>query len=113
MNVSFNGFNQNVLTFISEDDISANTPVKMADNGEVTACADGDEFIGVAVSSRQGYTGVQMTGYTKMPYTGTAPTVGYKTIAADAACGVKVAQTGKKVLVLEVDTTNKTVGFIM
>ncbi len=113
MNVSFNGFNQNVLTFVSESDIEVNTPVKMADNGEVTPCQNGDEFIGVSVTSRQGYTGVQMTGYTKMPYSGEAPTVGYQTIAADENGGVAVAQTGKKVLVLDVDSVNKTIGFIM
>lgn len=113
MNVSFNGFNQNVLTFVSENDIGANIPVKLIDNGKVATCANGDEFIGVCVSSRSGYTGVQMTGYAKLTYSGDEIGVGYQTICADENGGVKLSETGRKVLVTDVDSTNQTVGFIM
>lgn len=113
MNVSFNGFNQNVLTFVSENDIGANIPVKLIDNGKVAVCQNNDEIIGVCVSSRSGYTGVQMTGYVKMNYSGDEISVGYNTICADENGGVKVSDNGRKVLVTDVDSTNQTVGFIM
>lgn len=49
------------------------------------------------------------------PYSGTAPAVGYATLAADAAAGkVKtVTSGGAQYLVIKVDTAAGTVGFIM
>lgn len=112
MNVSFNGFNQNVLTFVSENDIKQNALVKMTDNGKVDACENGDEFIGVCVNSRLGYAGVQMTGYAKTTYSGDVA-VGYVTVVCDENGGIKADENGRKVLVTDVDTTAQTVGFIM
>ncbi len=101
MNVSFNGFNKNVLTFMSDSDIPVGRPVKMSDNGKVGPCETGDEFIGIAVDSKMGYTSVQMTGYTKLPCTDTIA-VGYNTIAADGNGGVCTSENGRKMLVVEV-----------
>ena len=49
-----------------------------------------------------------------MPYTGTdAPAVGYAALAADGAGGVKVSTKGNTYLVLSVNTTAKTVSFML
>lgn len=58
---------------------------------------------------------VKTAGYVELGYSGTAPAVGYATLAADAAAGkVKtVTSGGAQYLVIKVDTAAGTVGFIM
>lgn len=49
-----------------------------------------------------------------MPYTGTdAPAVGYAALASDGAYGVKASTKGNTYLVLSVNTTAKTVSFML
>lgn len=49
-----------------------------------------------------------------MPYTGTdAPAVGYAALASDGADGVKASTKGNTYLVLSVNTTAKTVSFML
>ncbi len=52
-------------------------------------------------------------GFVKTPYSGTAPALGYTALAADGNGGVKAASSGPLRLVLELDTTKKTVGFCL
>ena len=52
---------------------------------------------------------VQYRGFVTLPYSGTAPSVGYGILAADGAGGVKGAQSGESYLIVNVDTTAKTV----
>lgn len=51
----------------------AGTPVKMSANGTVAACAAGDAFIGIAVSQRGDFVGVQLKGYRNAAVTGSVP----------------------------------------
>ena len=61
-----------------------------------------------------GYAGVQLSGVVTMPYTGTdAPAVGYAALASDGADGVKASTKGNTYLVLSVNTTAKTVSFML
>jgi hypothetical protein len=78
--------------------------VKVADNGTVAPCADGEVFCGVMEGIRKGFTAVQLHGFVTLPYTGQAPELGYNTFAADANGGIKTAQEGRKCLVVSVDT---------
>ena len=113
MTTNFNGFNEKVLTFECESKISAGTPVKMTANGKVAAAVAGDRFIGTCVYTRCGFAAVQVEGYVTLPYTSTAPTINYAKLVADGNGGVKTDTNGSEVVVLSVDTTAKTVGFIM
>ena len=56
---------------------------------------------------------MQVKGFVKTPYSGTAPALGYTALAADGNGGVKAASSGPLRLVLELDTTKKTVGFCL
>ena len=58
-----------------------------------------------------GYAGVQVKGFVKTPYSGTAPALGYTALAADGNGGVKAAPSGPLRLVLELDTTRKPLDF--
>ena len=48
-----------------------------------------------------------------MHYTGTAPSVGHTVLAANSTGGVKTATNGGECLVIDVDTSDNTVGFII
>lgn len=111
MNVSFNGYNEGVLTFEAESGVTVGTPVTMSGNGKVKA-AQNAVFCGVCINSRNGYAGVQINGYVTVEYSGTL-SVGYnKLVSADGK--VKADTTnGREILVVDVDSTAKTAGIIL
>ena len=109
MKLSANGFLQAVLTMQSASPIAVGTPVCLADNYEVEAGGEGDAFCGVVVSSRDTICGVQLRGCVTLPYSGDAPDVGPAVLACDGEGGVAAAESGTNVLVLAVDTDDKTI----
>lgn len=124
MNVSFQGFQEQVLTFETADTLeTAGIPVKLTDSGKVTACADGDYPVGVtAALPRGGLVAVQVGGYVRVKYTGTIPALGGAAICAGSSGTIKSttavnkesgALTGRTVLVLDQDTAASTVGIIL
>ncbi len=113
MNVSFQGYNQNILTFMCDEDIPTNKLVKLTENGKVSVCALSDIPIGVCVNSREGYAAVQLTGYARMPYNYDEPSFSFQRIRSDENGAVMADSSGKEVIVTDIDTQNKIVGFIM
>lgn len=113
MTTNFNGFNEKVLTFECDAKITAGTPVKITANGKVAAAAAGDRFIGICLYTRCGIASVQVEGYVTLPYTSTAPAINFAKLVADGNGGVKADTNGSEVVAICVDTTAKTVGFIM
>lgn len=113
MRVSFNGFDERLLTLESDGAIKKGGLVKMSGSGRVTLCNDGDNFIGIAVNSEEDACSVQLGGYINMPYSGTAPGVGYARLACDASGKICTAESGREYLVLDVDEINRIIGFIL
>ncbi len=103
MKLSANGFLQAVLTMQSQEPIAVGTPVKLTDNYEIEAGADGDAFCGVVCTSRGTICGVQLRGSVCLPYSGDAPDVGSAVLACDGDGGVTASESGTNVLVLAVD----------
>lgn len=70
-----------------------NKPVKMSTSETVVLAGDGDNFSGVVrtIAQNDKVAGVQEDGYVELPYTGSAPSLGWNFLQADAANGVKVA----------------------
>ena len=113
MNVSLNGFNSKAATFVSAS-AEKGAPVAFCANNTVCSAAADTPFCGVCLDSRDGYATVLLCGYCKIPYSGTAPSVGYATLASDGAGGAKtVSSGGRSVLVTDVDTTAKVIGIIL
>ncbi len=111
MNVNFNGYGENVLTFIADSGLTeAGVPVKMSADGTVAKCSADDVFCGVCVGVRGGYAAVQTAGYVRMP-AGSKIAVGYKKLAAGSSGTVAVNASGRELLV--VDSTATEVGFIL
>lgn len=114
MSISFGGVGELCVTFKTDGSVTKGCPVKMSGNDTVAACADGNRFIGVAIDAAEdGYATVQLAGFVTMSYSGTAPSVGYANLAANSAGGVKTATGGGEYLVLDVNTSDNTVGFII
>ena len=109
MDISFNGYKDNVLTFECESTVAAGKLVKMSASGKVANASANDDFIGVALSVSGGYAAVQLDGYVETAKSGTV-NVGYNKLVA-ASSGVKAAESGIDRLV--VYSGDSTVGFIL
>lgn len=112
MSVSFGGFNANTATFRTAADLESGCAVKISESDTVAACGDGEAFCGFVINGEGGYASVQLSGAVTAPYTGSDPTLGYAKLASDGK-GVKAATSGREYLVLSVDSTAKTVTFLM
>ena len=111
MNVNFNGYGENVTTFIADSGLTAaGVPVKLSGDGTVTKCSADDVFCGICIGLHGGYAAVQTAGYVRMP-AASKIAVGYKKLAADGNGGVAVNNSGRELLV--VDATSTEVGFIL
>lgn len=84
---------------------TAGYPCHFSANDTVANSASGADFSGVAAGVRDGLVTVQYAGFVTLPYSGTAPSVGYGILVADGAGGVKSAQAGRSYLIVHVDTT--------
>ena len=113
MSYSFKGIGELTVTFAVDDDaeLTVGEPVMLSDNGTVTACDEGDDFIGIVTSVRGGTAAVQIAGAAEVACSGTAPDVGYALLIADGEGGVadgegageSSADIGREYLVLAVD----------
>lgn len=111
MNVNFNGYGENVLTFIADNSVTnSGALVKISDNGTVAKCGMGDVFCGVCVNVRNGCAAVQLSGYALLPAAGTI-SVGYTKVAVNSAGRVVANENGREVLV--VNSSSNEVGIIL
>ena len=69
MSVSFMGFNEGVLTFEAVSGVAAGKPVMISESGKVQAVSSG-AFCGICLNVREGFAAVQLSGYVKVPFSG-------------------------------------------
>lgn len=114
-NISYRGFNASALTFESESEFTKGDPVAISAAGACSPAEEDDLFLGICVSVRGNLITVQMEGYVEAAYSGTAPECGWGKLCADGDGGVAVSEeeTAPLYRIIEVDTVNKTVGFIL
>lgn len=110
MNVNFNGYGENVATFMADSKVQAGSPVKMSADGTVTASSATEPFCGVCIAVRDGYASVQLAGYVTMP-TKSKIAVGYQKLTASVDNTVAVNTSGREYLVI--NSTETEVGFIL
>ncbi len=113
MSVSFEGFDEKVLTFNTSEDLESGTLVKLSGNGTVTACGEDDGFIGVVIDKRKNICSVQVGGFVTLPYEGAAPGLNYQTLCAASEGAVTAGESGRQYLVTAVDSEAGTVGIIL
>ena len=106
MDFNFDGYSNNVATFIADSSITEKGMlVKVIENGTVAKCEANDIFCGVCVGVRHGYAAVQLSGYVTVSTTEKIP-VGYQTLAASTNGKVAVNAFGRELLVINSTTTN-------
>ena len=112
--ISFHGMGEQMITFAA-DGVTEGFPVVMAENDTVTDAEEGAALIGVAVHVEEdGFAAVQMQGFMQLPYSGTAPALGWQNLSADGAGGLKVTDgEGKCCLVVSVDNEAGSVGLFL
>lgn len=110
--VGFTGFHENMVTFHCDDTVKVGIPVTVNGKAAVTKSTAGMSFCGIARSVRENCASVQLSGYMRLPYSGTAPAYGVTSITADGNGGIK-SGVGCSVLVVEIDTEAKECGFIL
>ena len=109
MEINFNGYQENVLTFECESTVSKGDFVAMSASGKVAKAAESANFIGVCRNVRDGYAAVQLDGYVEAPKSGTV-NVGYTKLVV-AETGIKTGSSGSERLVIYSD--DSTIGFIL
>ena len=112
MSVSIKGYKVNAVTLAAAKGLTKGDLVKISENNTAAACASGNVPCGLCLGTDGDYACVQLEGYMKVKYTGTAPALGNAVIAADGNGGIKTASTGKSVLVVSVDTAAATAEII-
>ncbi len=115
MKINLNGTSNIVTTFYATDDVKEGDIVTLTDNYTVDVAQNGDQFTGICLGVREGIATVQMKGYIKREYSGTAPKVGVKFFAADGEGKVKTvsAGLGRSAIVVAVDTATSTAEFVI
>lgn len=119
MNVSFDGIGEVVATFtVKSTDISTLKPghaVTFTNSGEVGFGTSTSAPCGVVFSvSEDGFAAVQVGGFARVPYTGTAPSTGRASFNLDGKGAISVASSGGVSLpVAAVDSTTQTAVVIL
>ena len=106
MSVAFDGMDNLVVTFRCSGTVEAGSP----DGGT------GKVPIGVLLQKRGNYAAVQIRGYVTLPYTGTAPALGWQELVTNGSQGLRTVTTGeagKACLVVRVDAATSTLGLFL
>lgn len=114
--ISFNGYNENSATFtVAEGSaLKKGDFVALSANKTVTAAAANSDIIGYCVDVNDGFATVQTQGYISAEMaSGESIALGYSSVSVNAAQKVIASTTARKVLVVDVDTTANTIGFIL
>lgn len=117
MKISFEGYGEMAATFRNDTDspAAAGKAASMTGNGTVGLCTGGKPA-GIVISADDEYAVVQTGGFVTCAYTGTAPAAGWCSLVGAAGGKVALAGTGVSgldCLVVEVDSSSETVGFIL
>lgn len=117
MSISFEGIGEVVATFLNDKSnvVFGGCPCKVTASGTVGNCSAGERFSGVVARATYDSVAVQLSGYVNTYYNGTAPTVGWNSLVSNGFGGVKLDTegVGGEYLVVDVDTANKLVGFML
>jgi hypothetical protein len=76
--------------------------------GKAMSCPDGEDFFGVVLTTDNDRAHVQIEGFAKVAYTGTAPVPGFVNLVSNGYGGVTINSDGRMYLVVSVDNAEKT-----
>lgn len=105
MNTCYDGIGYLAVT-VPAGTCGAGQVCMMNTAGQADACSSGGRFMGVCDEVRKGLAAVQVGGFAKVKYSGSAPALGFAKLAADGAGGVCVSSSGQEHLVVALDEAN-------
>ena len=109
MKISFEGIGQVAATFMVEGDIQPGMAVALTADSTVGLGKAGDAPCGKVLSVKNGMAAVQIDGMAQVGYSGTAPAIGWGTIAGDGTGKIKTVTTGGKTcMIVSVNTADGT-----
>ena len=106
MNVSYEEIGRVAATF-PQNGCTAGQVCKINSSGTVVPCASGDKFIGVVEGVRNGFAGVQVEGFVRVPSSGSFGT-GFLQLCADGEGGAMIGA-GREYLVISWDPVTETI----
>lgn len=113
MNVHLNGFDRKEVTFNASSASKEGRTVNLLNKSTVGASPVDTNFLGICTSIRNGLASVVLSGYVTVSFTGTAPALGYNKIVSDGTGGIKLSDSGRDILVADVDAVNGTCGIVL
>lgn len=108
MSVSYDGIGYLAVTMPADNCVEGQV-CTLSTAGKAAACSSAGMFCGVVTQVENSMASVQLEGFVEVGYSGTAPTTGMITLAANGSGGVAVNTSGRVYLVVSVDTTAKTI----
>ena len=108
-----NGFDTKEVTLLTGKNIEAGMAITLENANKGKLPAADEHFCGVCTVERGMYLTVVLRGHTTVKYSGTDPVIGYNKLAADGNGNVKVSDSGRARLVLDVDTANRTIEILL
>ena len=103
MSVSFEAIGQVTVTCQTNGTVTDGAMVKISANDTVEVCAAGEKFCGQAIHvAEDGMAAVQVKGFIEVDCADSTVTAGWAALAADGNGGVKAADQGVQVLVMNV-----------
>ena len=94
MDISIQGYDTKFVTMRADEGCNKGSAATITQNGTVGPCTSG-AFIGFIAGVVGDYALVQTSGAVSVPYSGTAPALGYITLKADANGGIAALGEGE------------------
>lgn len=113
MNVYLNGFDTKEVSLIAGMGVKEGKAVNFLTKTTVGSAAVDTNICGVCTLIRNGMASVVIRGHVNVPYSGSAPSLGYNKLTSDGAGGVKVNENGRDILVVDVDPMKKICGIVL
>lgn len=107
------GFNTKEVTLYTSESIQPGMAVALGENCTAKIAAAGEKFCGICTDVRGKYITAALKGYCEASYSGTAPSVGYNSLAGDGNGNAAVNESGREILVAAVDTDAKKIIIIL
>lgn len=113
MNENMNGFDRKEVTLYAAATAVEGNTVNLISKTTAGASPEGSDFIGVCTLIRNGMASVTLRGYATVPFSGTSPSLGYNKLSADGSGGVKVSDSGRSILVVDINKSALTCDIIL
>ena len=103
MDISFEGYAENAVTFYADSDVLPGDPVMIGEEATVYKAEAGADIIGVALAVKDGYATVKTSGTVTLPSSGLLMP-GYTKLTVDSEGALDTGESGPDRLVIYVDS---------